>query len=1329
MFKGTALAGRLAGRRLLVLSGLILGLLAPSAASATISTVFGTVTCATQGAGASEGQRWCGNTAGTTVPSWDGTPIDVSVAFPVATGADNDYPVVGIYHGWGSTKILPSSAQAQRWLKLGYAVFSITDRGWGDSCKASEKTKAGCEHGYVHLMSRRYEVRDAQYLLGLLAEEGVINPQEIGATGESYGGGMSTQLGSLKDRVELPGGELIPWVSPGGKPMKIAATAPEWPWTDLAQSLQPNGSNLDYVAEAPYSGMLGNHEFGVEKRAWNEDLYLDGVLLGAYYAAAPAEPEANITEWYNFNATGGPYNGKALAAQQEDQLPNHSSYYTPLTEPPAPSLMQNGWNDDLFPVDQAVDYYNKVRATYPNQPIQLFDLDYGHNPRSATSPSASEVALLNTAQNEWFEYYVRGQGSEPASAHGGVTAITSACSGETTTTGQEFKAANWASLAPGEINLQGAAEQTIAAPGTAPKTAFTSGTVCTTEAAGENASAATYKLAPAPSGGFTIAGSSTVIGEFSTPITNDQIIARLYDVAEGGAGKQRLIGRAIYRPIDPEAGFAKQVFQLHPQAWTVESGHVLKLELLVQDSTYARNSSGATSSAASIKVRNLELRVPTIEKPGSDGGLVQTPLAKYLPPDYTLARNVTPAAPNAPHVSGGANPSASGVFTLAWEPSQAATAPTYTLQQKNASGGWSTVASGLTSPEYAFTAGSPETEGTWTYRVAVANEGPESEYSSASAEVKVDQTAPNAPTATPTREPDYAAGGGWYKGGVTVSFAGNGDPSLSDGSPGSGVNPATLSAPETFTSSGSHTACGTVADNAGNVSAPGCVTVQVDATPPSLEISCPASALVGSTANATFLASDAQSGLASEASGTVAIDTSTAGERTVSTTAIDNVGNETTESCTTLVEYANAGAPTLSAGSSPNANGLFTLAWTGSNPLQYLGFSYTLQQHDAATETWSTVASGIEALSYEFNGGGEEEGTWVYRVQGSDPEQDLTTEWSPASAPVVVDRTPPNAPSAVASRAPDYAGGGGWYRNSVTVSFTSNGDPALSDGSPGSGVNPASIPAPETFATSGSHTASGTVSDNAGNQSAPASLTVKVDATPPSLEVSCPASVSLGASGVHATVTASDGYSGLKTNPSGTVPIETSSAGPKTITRTAVSNVGLETTSSCTTEVGYTKVITGAVKGKLTVKAGEAVELTATAKASGAVTVKPGGALDVEGATLSGPLSSKGAALLRICGASLAGPVKATGGSGAVVIGEGTAGCSASTFYGALTVSANTAGVLVDGNAFHASVKVTNNAAGTTVTDNAVAGSLTVKGNSGTVVDRPNEVEGRAKLQ
>ena len=204
-------------RRVLVSLSVVLGLmLAPSAASATISSVFGTVACTTQPSGATEGQRWCGNSAGSTVPTWDGhTPIDVAVGFPPASGPDNNYPVIGIYHGWGGSKIAPSSSTAQRWLKLGYAVFSISDRGWGSSCglpaKPANSLKAEpCSSGYIHLMARAYEVHDVQYLLGLLADEGVINPQQIGATGGSYGGGMSLQLGSLKDRVNFPTANSFP---------------------------------------------------------------------------------------------------------------------------------------------------------------------------------------------------------------------------------------------------------------------------------------------------------------------------------------------------------------------------------------------------------------------------------------------------------------------------------------------------------------------------------------------------------------------------------------------------------------------------------------------------------------------------------------------------------------------------------------------------------------------------------------------------------------------------------------------------------------------------------------------------------------------------------------------------------------------------------------------------------------------------------------------------------------------------------------------------------------------------------------------------------------
>ncbi len=428
---------------------------------------------------------------------------------------------------------------------------------------------------------------------------------------------------------------------------------------------------------------------------------------------------------------------------------------------------------------------------------------------------------------------------------------------------------------------------------------------------------------------------------------------------------------------------------------------------------------------------------------------------------------------------------------------------------------------------------------------------------------------------------------------------------------------------------------------------------------------------------------------------------------------------------------AASGAPHVSAGANPSASGQFTLSWEPS--VATGSVAYTLQ-HENAHGGWSTVASGLTSPEYTFAGGNpEEEGTWAYRVIESNETGE--GEASPSSEAVKVDETAPNPPSVTADREPDYAGGGGWYKDSVAVSFAADGDPALADGSAGSGVNPASIPGAQTFETSGSHTACGTVADNVGNVSAQGCLTVQVDATPPSLQITCPATAMVGEEGVVATVTASDDQSGLAVDPSGTVPIDTGTAGPQTVTRTAVDNVGHETTKSCTTQVEYGQVITGTVKGTLTIKAGQNVELASTAQADGPVKVKQGGSLYVEGATLAGALTAKGAANVRICGASVSGTVKLSDGAGPVVLGGGGGECPASTFYGSVNVTGNADGVeiegeaLVDENVFHGSLKVNNNDGGTTVSNNEIHGSLTVKGNAAPVVDTPNTVEGKSKVQ
>ena len=285
------------------------------------------------------------------------------------------------------------------------------------------------------------------------------------------------------------------------------------------------------------------------------------------------------------------------------------------------------------------------------------------------------------------------------------------------------------------------------------------------------------------------------------------------------------------------------------------------------------------------------------------------PTWKYEPERASFESTGCSAAnPGTPQLASGSSTPDQGAFTLEWGPTREAAKAegvTYTLQHKSASGGWETVASGLTSPAYTFPAGSPEAEGTWTYRVSASGEGAESEFSGASAEVKVDRSAPNAPTALVSRGTDYAGGGGWYKDSVDVSFAANGDVALPDGSEGSGIEPSSLTGMQTLSTDGSHTACGTVADMLGNVSAPGCTSVQVDASAPSVEVSCPATAILRwAGVSASVFASDGQSGLAQNPSGSVPIDTSKLGPVTTTRTAIDNVGHETSRSCTTDVVYA-----------------------------------------------------------------------------------------------------------------------------------------------------------------------------------------------------------------------------------------------------------------------------------------------------------------------------------------------------------------------------------------------------------------------------------------
>lgn len=273
-------------------------------------------------------------------------------------------------------------------------------------------------------------------------------------------------------------------------------------------------------------------------------------------------------------------------------------------------------------------------------------------------------------------------------------------------------------------------------------------------------------------------------------------------------------------------------------------------------------------------------------------------------------------------------------------------------------------------------------------------------------------------------------------------------------------------------------------------------------------------------------------------------------------------------------------APAVAPGTSPSGDGEFTVTWNGPNPADPAAFTtvtYDLQRKDADDADWSEVATGLTSRSYTFTSASpESEGTVRYRVRvraAQTPPQHpfnspitLSSDWSAASGDVVVDKTAPGAPTAATDRAPEYAGDGGWFRDTVTVTFTGAGDPPLADGSPSSGV--ASVSGPETRSSSGTFAVTGAATDAAGNVSVTTSETVRVDATAPTLALTCPAAAELGAS-TFATFTAGDGQSGLASADAGSVTVPTASVGTRTVAQTATDNVGLTTTRTCATDVRY----------------------------------------------------------------------------------------------------------------------------------------------------------------
>ncbi len=570
--------------------------------------------------------QFCEGDVNTRVESWDGIPLDVNVTLPPAA-MTGPFPLIIEHHGWAGSK---SGADVSRAL-AGYVVLSYTARGFHASCgdtssrftdnSISDPT-ACADRGWIHLSDIRYEGRDSQYLAGMLVDEGHVIADAIGAFGASYGGMRSMILAMLKNRTMLPDGTLVPWTSPLGTPMQLAAAVPLIPPSDLANALQPNGGTLDYRIDNPYGPRVG-----VFKEQWVNLLFATGAGVG-YYAPIGVDPGADLVGWRARLNAGEPYDGDPEAQAIIDEIVSfHSAYYIDDSIEPAPMLVYNSWTDDLFPADEGVRIWRKVKDTYPSADVSLHFADaFGHLRADLDGDTARVFARMT----EFFDFYLKGAGA-PVPA---LEVYTQDCGGSTEA--GPFTAADWDAIHPGEIVFADDSLQTIDQDsGDSPlagSVAPIGSDPCRSIPPGDDATTANYTF-DATASGYTMIGAPTVIAEYDTAGAEfAQVAARLWDVAADGT--QYLVTHGFYRPRFAAEG--RQVFQLPPNGWEFAPGHAPKLELLGQSNPSGRASNGAFY----IEISNVELRLPVMD---AAGGEVTAPLTAVLPPETVESPACQPA--------------------------------------------------------------------------------------------------------------------------------------------------------------------------------------------------------------------------------------------------------------------------------------------------------------------------------------------------------------------------------------------------------------------------------------------------------------------------------------------------------------------------------------------------------------------------------------------------------------------------------------------------------------------------------------------------------------
>ncbi|MCA0438327.1 MAG: alpha/beta fold hydrolase [Actinobacteria bacterium] len=314
-------------------------------------------------------------------PGAGGASVTLDVAV-YATPNGGRRPAVVLAHGFGGSRADLDGA-ARELAGHGYVAVAYTARGFGAS------------GGRIHLMDPQIEGQDIRRIVDLLATRPDVQldapgDPRVGMAGGSYGGAATLIAGGLDPRLD--------------------ALAAAITWNDLANAFFPDyaAPNLATDALAPGGGAGSDPAApGPFKRRWASHFFVSAL------AAAPPSQAGPTATCGRFEATiCGLFLAAAQSGKPSERLVAELHRRSPAVTNArivAPTLLLQGMNDSLFPLDQAGANARQIAAA--GAPVAVRWLEGGHDGGAATG--AEDAANTGATQPylAWFDTYLRGDGT------------------------------------------------------------------------------------------------------------------------------------------------------------------------------------------------------------------------------------------------------------------------------------------------------------------------------------------------------------------------------------------------------------------------------------------------------------------------------------------------------------------------------------------------------------------------------------------------------------------------------------------------------------------------------------------------------------------------------------------------------------------------------------------------------------------------------------------------------------------------------------------------------------------------------------------------------